>query len=427
MISGGGFSEYMKAAVRAGRLVVQPRMGFSTLDAMSAGLASVKLASAAAPRIGTLTIDAYTRVGQIEQATEALRRGQALNGFPIVSHGPAATRHMLADLRDASFPVQVRHGSAFPQAIFQAAADAGLDAIEGGPVSYNLPYSRAPIAQTVTAWAEACRYWTERGQQDGFAAHLESFGGCMLGQLCAPSLLVALSTLECLFFREHGIRSLSLSLAQGCNSEQDIGALLALDAIAAHYLSDCDRHVVFYTYMGLFPRTVQGAERIVRESARVAVMGGAARLIVKTAAEAHGIPTIQQNIEALHWAREAADLTRPSPSAEALGWSAIIAAEAEQLIDATLQRAPSVGVALIDAFAAALLDVPHCSHPNNANLARAAVDPEGGALVWLDTGSMPLTTRARKTHPRTPRSAEFHAMLDFNRDRYDQPHPPTRS
>lgn len=420
MTTGNGFDEYMKSAVGAARLVVQPRMGFGAIDAMKTGLAAVKLACEAAPRIGTVTIDAYTRVGQVEHATEALRRGQALNGFPIISHGPDATRDMLTGLRDSSFPVQVRHGSAFPQAIFRAAAAAGFDAIEGGPISYNLPYSRASIADTVIAWTEACRFWAEHGERNGMPAHLESFGGCMLGQLCAPSLLAALSILECLFFREHGIRSLSLSLAQGCNSEQDIGALLALRDLAARYLRDCDHHIVFYTYMGLFPQTDHGAERIVKESARVAVIGGAARLIVKTAAEAHGIPTVQQNIDALRWAREAADLAHATPGSEALEWSAVIAAEAERLIEATLKRASSVGPALGDAFAAGILDVPHCSHPDNANLSRAAVDPEGGALVWLQTGSMPLQSAVRNRLAHPPRAREFHSMLSFNRDRYDQ-------
>ena len=298
-----GFSAYIGEAKRQGRLVVQPRMGFAQSGQMREGLAGVRCA--AGPRIGTVTIDAYTRVGQIEKATAALRQGLPLNGYPIVSHGPDACRAMLEGLRGPSFPVQVRHGSAFPQAIFEASATAGFDAIEGGPVSYNLPYSRATLTDTVAAWGRAAQFWVDYGEREGITAHIETFAGCMMGQLCPPGLLVTLSVLEALFFREHGIRSVSLSLTQGINDGQDIGALRALQRLAGHYLAGMDWHLVFYTFMGLFPQTHEGAEAIIRASARIAVQGGAQRLIVKTAAEAFGVPTIAQNLQAMQWAREA--------------------------------------------------------------------------------------------------------------------------
>ena len=62
----------------------------------------------------------------------------------------------------------------------------------------------------------------------GGRAHLETFGGCLLGQLCPPSLLVAISVLEALFFVQHGLRSVSLSYAQQTHPAQDIEALAAL-------------------------------------------------------------------------------------------------------------------------------------------------------------------------------------------------------
>lgn len=419
MITRPGFGAYMREAARRRRLVVQPRMGFSRIDTMRAGLCSVKNATDAVPRIGTVTIDAYTRVGQIEQATAALREGHDLNGFPIVSHGPEATLQMLEGLREGSFPVQVRHGSAFPFPVFKASAEAGFDAIEGGPVSYNLPYSRAPLDKTVAAWADATRFWAEYGQREGCVTHLETFGGSMFGQLCPPSLLVALSVLEGSFFVEQGIESLSLSLAQGTNDAQDVGAIMALSRLARHYFPNIDWHIVFYTFMGLFPKTPKGAEAIIRDSARIAVLGGAHRLIVKTAGEAQGIPTVAQNIEALRWARETADLTVGEPTPEASEWAATVMDEADRLISATMSSAPTVATAINVAFAAGLLDVPYCPHPNNKNVARAAIHSESGALIWAAVGAMPIqSVLPRGTQIRLD-SAQFHAMLEFNRQHYD--------
>ena len=73
----------------AGRLVVQPRMGMADPDEMAAGIAAV--AGLDCPTVATVTIDSYTRVGDHAAATRALRSGAALNGFPIVAHGPERT------------------------------------------------------------------------------------------------------------------------------------------------------------------------------------------------------------------------------------------------------------------------------------------------------------------------------------------------
>ena len=133
------FGQYINKLAARGILAVQPRMGFATLDRMREGLAAVKAGPVGT--IGTITVDAYTRVGQEERAERALRSGDPLNGFPITVHGTDEIMAMLAGLSDDTFPVQVRHGSADPRRIFAAAAEVGLHAIEGGPVSYNFPYS----------------------------------------------------------------------------------------------------------------------------------------------------------------------------------------------------------------------------------------------------------------------------------------------
>src|SRR5207302_1439996 len=97
--------------------------------------------------------------------------------------------------------------------------------------------------------------------------------------------------------------------------------LLALGRVARRYLTECEWHIVFYTWMGLFPQTREGAEAIVRASAKIARQGGAQRLVVKTAAEAKRIPTIEENLEALDWARKTADMTAIQLPALAVRWA----------------------------------------------------------------------------------------------------------
>ncbi|MFE9957077.1 methylaspartate mutase [Micromonospora sp. NPDC005299] len=409
----GSFGEAVARADRAGRLVVQPRLGFSDPAEMRAALLAVK--QAAASTVGTITLDSFTRVGDDAAARRAIVSRSALNGYPIVAHPLETTRRFLLDgVLDVDFPVQVRHGSAAPAAIFAVLAELGLWASEGGPVSYCLPYSRRPLADSIAEWATTTERFAE-ASGGGRLAHLETFGGCMLGQLCPPSLLVALSVLEALFFRQHGIVSVSLSYAQQTNRAQDVEAVRALRRLAGELLGPDDWHVVIYTYMGLFPRTAMGAAAVLRDSVRLARATGSARLIVKTAAEAHRIPQVWQNIVALELAaEEAAQTPPPEPVTEDDSETYV---EARALVDSVLDLDQRVGRALRLAFARGLLDVPYCLHPDNANRARGIIGDDG-RLRWSDVGAMRVPAAGRTVG--TLSSSGLLQALEWTARRYDQ-------
>ncbi|MEV4051956.1 methylaspartate mutase [Amycolatopsis sp. NPDC049688] len=385
MLGPESFGGFVAEASRAGELVVQPRMGFGTPELMRAGLVAVK--HAAATTAGTITLDSYTRVGDHAAARAALDTGADLNGYPIVTHDTATTRAVLRDVHDPSFPVQVRHGAAGPEDIVHALVRAGLSATEGGPVSYCLPYSRIPLRESVRSWARCCEFLAAlRGP--GVEPHLETFGGCLMGQLCPPSMLVALSVLEGLFFRQHGLRSISLSYAQQTSAAQDREALGALDKLAGSLLSGTEWHIVLYTYMGVHPKTRGGARLLLEQAAALAASTGAARLIVKTVSEAHRIPTIAENVEALEAAATAAR-SAPRPEAGRPAGDTEVYAEARALLDRVLDLHEDVGRAVVAAFERGFLDVPFCLHPDNPGRATSYLGP-GGRLHWLEVGSLPI-------------------------------------
>ncbi|MGW3206559.1 FAD/NAD(P)-binding protein [Streptomyces sp. NPDC001135] len=413
----GDMQTYVEQAARQGQLVVQPRMGMSAPQDMADGLAAV--AAARARTLGTLTIDSYTRVEDMAGAEAALAAGRALNGFPLVNHGPHTTARVAAAA--GTIPVQVRHGSARPAHIFESMVAAGLSASEGGPVSYCLPYSRLPLTEAVSAWTDATQQLAEQAADHGMRAHLETFGGCMLGQMSPPSLLVAISVLEAMFFAQHGVSSVSLSYAQQTNPVQDIEALAALHHLAELFLpTGVARHVVLYTYMGVYPATQAGAELLLDMSAQIAVRGGAQRIIVKTVAEAHRIPTVAENVAALERAAQAArralDDSCGLPWARQVDYETVYA-EALKLITAVLEQGPDIGSGLRTAFARGLLDVPFCLHRDNAGTARGTIGDDG-RLVWSDTGAMPLpapgTTRLAVT------SSRLLGMLRYTADTHDR-------
>lgn len=382
-------SEAVAQAQADGELLVQPRMGFSNPETMRTGLAATLGANART--VGTLTLDSYTRLGQYEAARRALDAGKPLNGYPLVNHGSARTRGLVSSVVDEVAPrpacVQVRHGTPLPLDIFGNLVATGLDSTEGGPISYCLPYSREPIHRAVENWRRSCDLLAETAEY-GRSPHLESFGGCMLGQLCPPSKLVAITLLEGIFFCQRGLHDISLSYAQQTNRKQDVEALSVLRSLAREYLPRTRCHIVLYTYMGMYPRTFEGACGLLAEAAELAVEGGAERLIVKTPAEAHRIPSISENIASLEFAGAVARRARGSGE-EVHVQDTGIREEAQALIEATLDLHPDVGEALVRAFARGLLDVPYCLHPDNRGQTRCYIDGEG-RLRWESTGATPL-------------------------------------
>ncbi|RKT19360.1 glutamate mutase subunit E [Streptomyces sp. 1114.5] len=410
-----GFGEFVARAHARGQLVVQPRMGFSDPEEMRGGLLATKRARATT--VGTLTLDSYTRVGEHDAARRALAAGVRLNGYPIVAHGTARTGAVLDGALDEGFPVQVRHGSARPQRIMTALAEAGLHATEGGPASYCLPYGRVPLRESVENWVECCRLLGSV-RDFGEEPHLETFGGCMMGQLCPPSLLVAISLLEGLFFCQNGVTDVSLSYAQQTSGPQDEEAVAALRRLAAEFLPTPSWHIVVYTYMGVFPQTPEGAADLLAASARLAVRSGASRLIVKTSAEAFGIPTVGENVTALeHAARVAAGTTSlPGTGVEE---DSEVYAEARAFVEAVLDLDGVVARSLPTAFERGYLDVPFCLHPDNAGLSRSTID-DSGRLRWTATGSMPLGRAAVTGLTRPLTSAGLLTSLSYVQRGYDR-------
>jgi methylaspartate mutase epsilon subunit len=172
--------------------------------------------------------------------------------------------------------------------------------------------------------------------------------------------------------------------------------------------------VVIYTYMGIYPSTRGGALRLLAESARLAVRGGASRLIVKTVAEAHRIPTIAENVAALEHAHAATlGEARGGPVADTG-----LLAQATALVEAVLALDDDLGRALVTAFARGYLDVPFCLHPDNAGRTRGYLDAYG-RLEWDRIGRLPLGGLVRTPPTTRMSSSDLLAALRFVQRTFD--------
>ena len=129
------------------------------------------------------------------------------------------------------------------------------------------------------------------------------------------------------------------------------------------------------------------ARNLLTRAVELAVTTGSERLIVKTVAESHRIPTVAENVDALELAASVALAQRVPMAAPEEGQ---VYREARALVDAVLNCDPDIGRALVVAFKRGLLDVPYCVHPDNAGRARSYLDADG-RLCWADIGSLPIS------------------------------------
>ncbi len=352
--------------------VLQPRMGFSDPARMQAGLEAT--AASGANTVCTITLDAFTRVNNLEAAQRAIDTASMLNGYPIVNHPPAQTRTMLGQIHDRyRLPVQIRHGSPNPLHIFQRMVEIGLATTEGGPISYCLPYSRTPLREAFGHWEKSCQVLAQGVEQ----SHIESFAGCMMGQMCDPVILVALNILEGLFLRSHGIKTLSFSYAQGTSPVQDRAAVTALQQLAAEYFAPGSYHFVGYVFMGFFPRTLGGFCRITGDALGMIRATGVQRVIIKTPVESRRIPRIEENIAALEYADYClhTDGVLPDIPFDAQEHARILGA-AKRLIEGTLKRDTNLSEAILSAFDSGFLSIPYCLHPDNKRSAGTVLTPQ---------------------------------------------------
>ncbi len=148
--------QFADVVTDADRVLVQPRAGVPCLDDQIDLLDHLETAGAA--DLLPTTIDSYTRDNAYEEAREGLRRScetgeDELNGFPAVNHGVDSCRELIEAVDS---PVQVRHGTPDARALAAVTLAGGFQSFEGGPITYNLPYtSRRRSPSPSVCWRDS--------------------------------------------------------------------------------------------------------------------------------------------------------------------------------------------------------------------------------------------------------------------------------
>ncbi len=283
---------------RKNKMLVQPRGGFPTYKKQ---FALNEFFVHANVDVLPLTIDSNTRLNDYATAKKMLRLSEEndvdmLNGYPLVNHGYRTTRKMITHFNK---PVSLRHGTPDARLLIETAIASGIFEIEGGPITYLLPYSKNfPLDKAFLYWKyveRVCANYSKLNEP----INRESFGP-LTATLVPPAITIVIQLLEMLLSLEEGVKSFSVSFSQTGSMNQDIVMGAVIKKLAKFYAeqincSDAAIHLVYHQWMGAFPTNKDYAEQLINMSTVIASMVGADKIITKTREEASGIPTKEAN------------------------------------------------------------------------------------------------------------------------------------
>ena len=281
-----------------GKMLVQPRGGFPTYKKQ---FALYEFFVKANVDVLPLTIDSNTRLNDYATSKKMLRLSEEnemdmLNGYPLVNHGYRTTRKMMTHFNK---PVSLRHGTPDARLLIETAIASGIFEIEGGPITYLLPYSKNfPLDKAFLYWKyveRVCANYSELNEP----INRESFGP-LTATLVPPAITIVIQLLEMLLSLEEGVKSFSVSFSQSGSMIQDIVMGAVIKKLARQYAEqigrgDADIHLVYHQWMGAFPTNRDYADQLINMSTVIAALVGADKIITKTCEEAVGIPTKEAN------------------------------------------------------------------------------------------------------------------------------------
>lgn len=397
------FSRVLADAMKAQRTLVQPRAGVPLIENHIELLRFLEMEGADCL---PTTIDSYTRQNRYQEAQKGIEESAStgrsmLNGFPAVNHGVKACRKIIESV---SIPVQLRHGTPDARLLSEIALAGGFTDIEGGGISYNIPYAKdVSLESTIYHWQYVDRLvgWY---QEQGVDINREPFGP-LTGTMVPPSVSHVVAILEALLAAEQGVKFLTLGYGQCGNFAQDIAAILTLRDLAHEYLSqegyDVQVSTVFHQWMGGFPQDEAKSFGVIGLGAVIAALSGATKIITKTPHEAYGIPTKDANGQGIKATKQVINMLMGQPipiTTEIEAEKKIIMAETRCLLDTVHTMGEGDWAqGTVRAFAAGVLDVPFAPSRFNAGRLLPARDSQG-AVRLLDTGGLPFTEEIRDFH-----------------------------
>lgn len=378
------------------RLLVQPRGGFPTYKKM---FQLYETFMGADIDVLPLTIDSNTRLNDYAMAQKMLRLSEEnemdmLNGYPLVNHGYRTTRKMITHFNK---PVSLRHGTPDARLLVETALASGIFEIEGGPITYMLPYSKNfPLDKAFLYWKyvdKVCALYSKLNEP----INRESFGP-LTATLVPPCIVIVIQLIEMLLSIEEGVKSFSVSFSQNGSMMQDIITANVLKKLAREYAdmfggSDAIINLVYHQWMGAFPRNKELSDQLINTNTVIAAMVRADKIIIKTRDEAFGIPTMQCNAQSVANTKYTLRTLKGLPLIRDEEEEENLELEVRAIMDAVFNdSADTLWRKVFNTIKNGFIDVPFSPHIINNN-AVITIRDDAGNIRIIDKGKLPLPER----------------------------------
>ena len=378
------------------KILVQPRGGFPTYDKVFELYGEFVEAGV---DILPLTIDSNTRLNDYEMAKKMLALSEEtdenmLNGYPLVNHGYRITRKMVTHY---DTPISLRHGTPDARLLIEVALASGIFEIEGGPITYLLPYSKNfPLDKAFLYWKYVERVCADYSTLNE-PINRESFGP-LSATLQPPAIVIVIQLLEMLLSLEEGVKSFSVSFSQTGSMSQDIVSGNVIKKLARKYAEmigcgDADIHLVYHQWMGAFPRNKEFSDSLINTSTVIAAMVGADKMITKTRDESFGIPTPQVNAAAVRNTQYTLNMLRGIPQISDPEEEEHLTQMVDDIMSAVFNDpADTLWRQVFNSIKKGIIDIPFSPHIINAGEAITIRDPEYN-IRFYERGNIPISDK----------------------------------
>jgi len=378
------------------KMLVQPRGGFPTYKKQ---FALNEFFVEANVDVLPLTIDSNTRLNDYATAKKMLRLSEEneidmLNGYPLINHGYRTTRKMITHFNK---PVSLRHGTPDARLLIETAIASGIFEIEGGPITYLLPYSKNfPLDKAFLYWKyveKVCANYSKLNEP----INRESFGP-LTATLVPPAITIVIQLLEMLLSLEEGVKSFSVSFSQTGSMNQDIVMGAVIKKLAKYYADeincgDASIHLVYHQWMGAFPTNKDFAEQLINMSTVIASMVGADKIITKTREEASGIPTKEANAKTVANTQYTLGILNGLPNIVDEEEEEILTLEVKAIMEAVFNDpADTLWRKVFNSIKNGIIDVPFSPHIINHNEMITVRDAKKNIRI-IKRGNVPIPDR----------------------------------
>jgi methylaspartate mutase epsilon subunit len=318
-----------------------------------------------------------------------------LNGYPLINQGYRTTRKMVTRFNT---PISLRHGTPDARLLIETAIASGIFEIEGGPITYLLPYSKNfPLDKAFLYWKyveKVCAKYSTLNEP----INRESFGP-LSATLQPPVIVLVIQILEMLLSLEEGVKSFSVSFSQTGSMIQDIVSSNVLKRLSREYAdkfgyNDATINLVYHQWMGAFPRNKEHSNALINTATVIASLVGADKIITKTRDEAYGIPTKEANADAVSNVQYTIGMLRGLPHVSDEEEEENLANSVKEILEAVFNDpADTLWRKVFNAIKAGLIEIPFSPHIINNNEVITVRDKNSNIRIY-DKGKLPLSDKS---------------------------------